>query len=146
MRAAFDDTAALAAAAVALAAAVCKASIAGFCGCVGGAHQICHTSSTCIAVHCMPNLHTEPTSCPCGLCCCSHVQVVHASDAKEIVFDVDSRRRLQRGINKVADAVAVTLGPRGRNVVLEQKFGVPQVRSLPAGQCTCSPACTQQWL
>jgi len=43
------------------------------------------------------------------------------------VFDTDSRRRLQRGINKVADAVAVTLGPRGRNVVLEQKFGVPQV-------------------
>eukprot|EP00195_Chlamydomonas_chlamydogama_P014617 CAMPEP_0202898238 /NCGR_PEP_ID=MMETSP1392-20130828/6804_1 /ASSEMBLY_ACC=CAM_ASM_000868 /TAXON_ID=225041 /ORGANISM="Chlamydomonas chlamydogama, Strain SAG 11-48b" /LENGTH=578 /DNA_ID=CAMNT_0049584109 /DNA_START=111 /DNA_END=1847 /DNA_ORIENTATION=+ len=53
--------------------------------------------------------------------------VVKASDAKEIVFDADSRRRLQIGINKVADAVAVTLGPRGRNVVLEQKFGVPQV-------------------
>jgi len=49
------------------------------------------------------------------------------ADAKEIVFDADSRRRLQAGINKVADAVAVTLGPRGRNVVLEQKFGVPQV-------------------
>lgn len=42
------------------------------------------------------------------------MQVVKASDAKEIVFDTDSRRRLQRGINKVADAVAVTLGPRGR--------------------------------
>jgi len=41
-------------------------------------------------------------------------QVVKAGDAKEIVFDTDSRRRLQRGINKVADAVAVTLGPRGR--------------------------------
>lgn len=53
--------------------------------------------------------------------------VVKASDAKEIVFDTDSRRRLQTGINKVADAVAVTLGPRGRNVVLEQKFGTPQV-------------------
>lgn len=53
--------------------------------------------------------------------------VVKASDAKEIVFDSESRRRLQLGINKVADAVAVTLGPRGRNVVLEQKFGVPQV-------------------
>eukprot|EP00775_Hariotina_reticulata_P003531 gene3531-3800_t len=53
--------------------------------------------------------------------------VVRAGDAKEIVFDADSRRRLQRGINKVADAVSVTLGPRGRNVVLEQKFGVPQV-------------------
>jgi len=53
--------------------------------------------------------------------------LVVRADAKDIVFDTDSRRRLQRGINKVADAVAVTLGPRGRNVVLEQKFGVPQV-------------------
>jgi len=53
--------------------------------------------------------------------------VVQASDAKEMVFDGESRRRLQAGINKVANAVAVTLGPRGRNVVLEQKFGVPQV-------------------
>eukprot|EP00879_Flechtneria_rotunda_P000382 GHRR01000474.1.p1 GENE.GHRR01000474.1~~GHRR01000474.1.p1 ORF type:complete len:632 (+),score=230.36 GHRR01000474.1:158-1897(+) len=53
--------------------------------------------------------------------------VVKAAEAKEIVFDTDSRRRLQKGINKVADAVSVTLGPRGRNVVLEQKFGVPQV-------------------
>lgn len=35
------------------------------------------------------------------------------ADSKEIVFDAESRRRLQRGINKVADAVAVTLGPRG---------------------------------
>jgi hypothetical protein len=40
------------------------------------------------------------------------MQVVRA-DAKEIVFDADSRRRLQAGINKVADAVCVTLGPRG---------------------------------
>nr|Q42694.1 RecName: Full=RuBisCO large subunit-binding protein subunit alpha, chloroplastic; AltName: Full=60 kDa chaperonin subunit alpha; AltName: Full=CPN-60 alpha; Flags: Precursor [Chlamydomonas reinhardtii]AAA98642.1 chaperonin alpha-like subunit [Chlamydomonas reinhardtii] len=53
--------------------------------------------------------------------------VIRAADAKEIVFDQESRRRLQAGINKVADAVGVTLGPRGRNVVLEQKFGVPQV-------------------
>lgn len=41
------------------------------------------------------------------------VQQVVKADAKEIVFDGDSRSRLQRGINKVADAVAVTLGPRG---------------------------------
>ncbi|KXZ42882.1 hypothetical protein GPECTOR_113g294 [Gonium pectorale] len=53
--------------------------------------------------------------------------VIRAADAKEIVFDQESRRKLQIGINKVADAVGVTLGPRGRNVVLEQKFGVPQV-------------------
>jgi chaperonin GroEL (HSP60 family) len=43
----------------------------------------------------------------------SSLQVVSAVDAKEIVFDAASRARLQRGINKVADAVAVTLGPRG---------------------------------
>lgn len=49
------------------------------------------------------------------------------ADAKDIVFDNDSRRKMQKGINKVADAVAATLGPRGRNVVLEQDYGVPQV-------------------
>ena len=41
------------------------------------------------------------------------VQVVNALEAKQIVFDAASRRRLQAGINKVADAVSVTLGPRG---------------------------------
>jgi chaperonin GroEL (HSP60 family) len=45
------------------------------------------------------------------------LQVVRA-DAKDIVFDTDSRRRLQRGINKVADAVAVTLGPRGTHAAI----------------------------
>ena len=49
------------------------------------------------------------------------------AEAKEIVFDNDSRKRMQDGINKLADAVGVTLGPRGRNVVLEQGYGVPQV-------------------
>ncbi len=43
------------------------------------------------------------------------LQVIRAADAKEIVFDQESRRRLQIGINKVADAVGVTLGPRGRS-------------------------------
>lgn len=49
------------------------------------------------------------------------------ADAKDIIFDNASRRKMQEGINKIADAVAVTLGPRGRNVVLEQDYGVPQV-------------------
>eukprot|EP00803_Ostreobium_quekettii_P002662 evm.model.scf_1141.4 EVM.evm.TU.scf_1141.4 scf_1141:32218-39210(+) len=53
-------------------------------------------------------------------------QAVRA-EAKDLVFDSDARRKLQEGINKVADAVAVTLGPRGRNVVLEQAYGMPQV-------------------
>jgi chaperonin GroL len=53
--------------------------------------------------------------------------LVVRADAKDIVFDNDSRRKMQKGINKIADAVGVTLGPRGRNVVLEQDYGVPQV-------------------
>ncbi|CAK0785122.1 hypothetical protein CVIRNUC_008328 [Coccomyxa viridis] len=47
--------------------------------------------------------------------------------SKDIVFDNESRRRMQIGINKLADAVGVTLGPRGRNVVLEQSYGSPLV-------------------
>src|SRR5436309_13753791 len=44
-------------------------------------------------------------------------------------FDDEARRSLERGINTLADAVRVTLGPRGRNVVLEKKFGSPSVVS-----------------
>ena len=47
--------------------------------------------------------------------------------AKRIVFDEDARRALESGIDAVADAVKVTLGPKGRNVVLEKKFGSPQI-------------------
>src|ERR687886_2407409 len=47
--------------------------------------------------------------------------------AKQISFDEDARRALERGVNRLADAVKVTLGPRGRHVVLEKKFGGPTV-------------------
>jgi len=46
---------------------------------------------------------------------------------KQILFDEQARRALERGVNAVADAVKVTLGPKGRNVVLEKKFGAPQI-------------------
>src|SRR5439155_15803340 len=46
---------------------------------------------------------------------------------KQINFDEDARRALERGVNKLADAVKVTLGPRGRHVVLDKKFGGPTV-------------------
>jgi chaperonin GroEL len=46
---------------------------------------------------------------------------------KEISFDEDARRALERGVNRLADAVKVTLGPRGRHVVLDKKFGGPTV-------------------
>ena len=45
----------------------------------------------------------------------------HTAMAKMIAFDEDARRGLERGMNTLADAVKVTLGPKGRNVVLEKK-------------------------
>ncbi|ASR34143.1 chaperonin GroL [Prauserella marina] len=47
--------------------------------------------------------------------------------AKQINFDEDARRALERGVDKLADAVKVTLGPRGRHVVLDKKFGGPTI-------------------
>ena len=47
--------------------------------------------------------------------------------AKEILFAEDARRAMIRGVDKLADTVKVTLGPKGRNVILEQKFGTPQI-------------------
>jgi len=47
--------------------------------------------------------------------------------AKELLFDESARRSLEKGVNTLANAVKVTLGPRGRNVVLEKKFGSPTI-------------------
>ena len=47
--------------------------------------------------------------------------------AKIIAFNEEARRGLERGLNQLADAVKVTLGPRGRNVVLEKKWGAPTI-------------------
>ena len=47
--------------------------------------------------------------------------------AKMIAFNEEARRALERGMNTLADAVKVTLGPRGRNVVLEKKWGAPTI-------------------
>ena len=47
--------------------------------------------------------------------------------AKTLLFREDARRSMERGINKVADTVGITLGPKGRNVVLEKKFGSPTI-------------------
>src|SRR3981081_1428135 len=47
--------------------------------------------------------------------------------AKQLVFDENARRALERGANILSDAVKVTLGPKGRNVVLDKKFGSPTI-------------------
>jgi len=47
--------------------------------------------------------------------------------AKEITFDTSARDRIKKGVDKLANAVKVTLGPKGRNVILDKKFGAPTV-------------------
>jgi len=47
--------------------------------------------------------------------------------AKEILFNIDARDQLKRGVDELANAVKVTLGPKGRNVIIEKKFGAPQI-------------------
>ena len=47
--------------------------------------------------------------------------------AKEILFNIDARDQLKKGIDTLANAVKVTLGPKGRNVIIEKKFGVPHI-------------------
>ena len=49
--------------------------------------------------------------------------------AKQLIFGEDARRSLRSGVDAVADAVKITLGPRGRNVVLDKRFGPPTVSS-----------------
>src|SRR3979409_1280769 len=47
--------------------------------------------------------------------------------SKELYFSVDARAALKRGVDQLAEAVKVTLGPKGRNVVIDKKFGAPTV-------------------
>jgi len=49
--------------------------------------------------------------------------------AKDLKFGADARTRLKKGIDILADTVKVTLGPRGRNIIVDKKFGPPQVNS-----------------
>src|SRR6201996_1051245 len=47
--------------------------------------------------------------------------------AKQLFFDIEARNKMKKGVDTLANAVKVTLGPKGRNVVLEKKFGAPAV-------------------
>ena len=47
--------------------------------------------------------------------------------AKDIIFNMDARDLLKNGVDQLANAVKVTLGPKGRNVIIEKKFGAPQI-------------------
>ena len=47
--------------------------------------------------------------------------------AKDILFNMDAREQLKKGVDELANAVKVTLGPKGRNVIIEKKFGAPHI-------------------
>src|SRR5437870_8313507 len=47
--------------------------------------------------------------------------------AKQLYFDIDARNKMKKGVDTLANAVKVTLGPKGRNVVLEKKYGAPLI-------------------
>ena len=47
--------------------------------------------------------------------------------AKDIIYNIEARDALKRGVDQLADAVKVTLGPKGRNVIIEKKFGAPHI-------------------
>ncbi len=47
--------------------------------------------------------------------------------AKQLYFDIEARNKMKRGVDVLANAVKVTLGPKGRNVVIEKKFGAPSI-------------------
>ena len=47
--------------------------------------------------------------------------------AKQIIYGEDARKAIEHGVNQLADTVKITLGPKGRNVVLDKKFGAPLI-------------------
>ena len=47
--------------------------------------------------------------------------------AKDITYNVEAREALKRGVDQLADAVKVTLGPKGRNVIIDKKYGAPHI-------------------
>ena len=57
----------------------------------------------------------------------SKLNIQSIQHAKEITFDTEARKALQAGVDALANAVKVTLGPKGRNVVIDKKFGAPNV-------------------
>ena len=75
--------------------------------------------------------------------------------AKELHFNVDARAALKRGVDQLAEAVKVTLGPKGRNVVIDKKFGAPtitkdgvtvakEIEERRVGK-ECSSPCRSRW-
>ena len=64
--------------------------------------------------------------------------------AKQIIFGEDARKKLQAGIDQLANTVKVTLGPKGRNVVLDQKYGISQLWPASFGMRSIQGTCFRE--
>ncbi len=67
--------------------------------------------------------------------------------AKDIKFNIDAREQMKQGVDQLANAVKVTLGPKGRNVILEKKFGAPQITKdgVTVAKEVREERCQQDW-
>ena len=69
--------------------------------------------------------------------------------AKEIKYGAEARAALEKGVNQLADTVRVTLGPKGRNVVLDKSFGTPLITNDRSEERRvgkeCSEPCRSRW-
>ena len=68
--------------------------------------------------------------------------------AKDVRFSTDARERLLRGVDILANAVKVTLGPKGRNVVLDKSFGAPRITKdgVTVAKRSNSPTSSRTWV
>ena len=65
--------------------------------------------------------------------------------AKNITFNTDARAKLAKGVNTLADAVTVTMGPKGRYVALQRSFGAPTITNDGVSVCATSPLAPTRW-
>ena len=77
---------------------------------------------------------TAPLSAPAAISAASsnqrHFNVSANQSAKDLRFGSDARTEMLKGVDALADAVAVTLGPKGRNVIIEQSWGAPKITKV----------------
>ena len=63
--------------------------------------------------------------------------------AKQLIFDDEARRAILDGVEQLADAVKVTMGPKGRNVALDKKFGSPTITISRVGSAKSAAPCSR---
>lgn len=76
----------------------------------------------------------------------SQVGSVRAFSAKDVRFGSEARALMLAGVEKLADAVQVTLGPKGRNALLDQSFGAPKITKVCGYDACCGSIVVSTWV